>query len=218
MQCGGADCSCSKIESSSVTLAMTSNERLEKAFTTFDAYNSSDPNQDVFEGKSYPKELLYAMRMTERLQQFAPDAGEAVKLAARSQHIGRWEIARSSYAMDKKGYLQWRNAEKFHQAKIAEQVLISCRYETEVIEKVKFLLLKKELQSNAETQLLEDVICLVFIEFYLEEFAAKHTDEKVVDILRKTLKKMSPRAIDEAGKIAVPPKIGSLIQKAVAVS
>jgi len=162
--------------------------------------------------------LLYAMRMTERLDRFAPSAGEHVKLAARSQHIGRWEIARSSYPMDKKGYLQWRNAEKFHQAKIAEQVLNSCRYEPELVEKVKFLLLKKELQSNADTQLLEDVICLVFIEFYLEEFAAKHEDDKVVDILRKTLKKMSGRAIEEAGKIPVPPKIGSLIQKAVAVS
>jgi hypothetical protein len=197
---------------------MPSNERLEKAFTTFDAYNANDPNQDTFEGQSYPKELLYGIRMTERLDQFAPTAGEHLKLAARSQHIGRWEISRSAYPMDKKGYLQWRNAEKFHQAKIAEQVLNSCRYEQDIVEKVKFLLLKKELQTNADTQLLEDVICLVFIEFYLEEFAAKHEDDKVVDILKKTLKKMSPRAIEEAGKIPVPQKIGSLIQKAVAVS
>jgi hypothetical protein len=194
---------------------MALNERLEKAFTTFDAYNANDPNQEVFEGQTYPKELLYAMRMTEKLNSFAPDAGEHIKLAARSQHIGRWEIPRSSYPMDKKGYLQWRNAEKFHHAKIADHVLNSCRYEPEVIEKVKFLLLKKELQSNADTQLLEDVICLVFIEFYLDEFAAKHDDDKVVDILRKTLRKMSPRAIEAAGKIPVPAKIGSLIQQAV---
>jgi hypothetical protein len=197
---------------------MAFNERLDKAFTTFDAYNANDPNQETFEGKTYPKELLYAMRMTDRLDKFSPDAGEHLKLAARSQHIGRWEIARSAYPMDKKGYLQWRNAEKIHQAKIAEQVLTSCRYDQSVIDQVKFLLLKKELQTNADTQLLEDVICLVFIEFYLDEFAAKHEDEKVVDILRKTLKKMSPRAIDEAGKITLPSRISALIHKAVAVS
>lgn len=197
---------------------MADNERLEKAFTTFDAYNANDPNQETFEGKTYPKELLYAVRMTARLDQFAPDAGEHLKLAARSQHIGRWEISRNAYPMDKKGYLQWRNAEKFHHARIAEQVLSSCRYDQSIIDKVKSLLLKKELQTNADTQLLEDVICLVFIEFYLEEFAAKHDDDKVVDILKKTLKKMSPRAIEEAGKIPVPKKIGTLIHKAVAVA
>jgi hypothetical protein len=193
---------------------MSLNEKLERAFATFDAYNANDPHEEVFEGKSQPKELLYGIRMTERLNSFAPDAPEYLKLAARAQHVGRWEIPRDSYPMDKKGYLQWRNAEKLHHAEIAHQVLNSCRYDQELIEKVKFLLLKKELKSNADTQLLEDVICLVFIEFYLEEFAAKHDDDKVVDILRKTLKKMSPHAIAEALKIPVSPKIEMLIAEA----
>jgi hypothetical protein len=204
----------SKIECSSVTLAMPLNEKLEKAFITFDAYNANDPNHEIFNGESYPKELLYAQRMTERLNTFAPQAPEHVQLAARSQHIGRWEIPRSSYPMDRKGYLQWRNAEKIHHAEIANQILKSCRYDDDVIEKVKFLLLKKELHSNTDTQLLEDVICLVFIEYYLEEFTAKHDDEKVVDILRKTLKKMSPRAIKEAIRIPMSEKIQKLIQYA----
>ena len=85
------------------------NNRFEKAFAQFDSYNSDDPNTEEFEGKSYPKELLYAMRMSERLDLFMPDAPEYLKLAARCQHIGRWEIPRNSYPMDKKGYLQWRN-------------------------------------------------------------------------------------------------------------
>jgi hypothetical protein len=197
-------------------MATLVNERLEKAFTTFDAYNANDRHQEEFKGQTFPKELLYAQRMTERLNRFAPDAPEYLHLAARCQHIGRWEIPRSSYPMDRKGYLQWRNVLKSHHAKIAEQILLSCRYEPGTIEKVKALLLKKELYTNADTQLLEDIICLVFIEFYLEEFAAKHDDEKVIDILRKTLKKMSPKAIEEAGKIKVSERIAGLIGKAIA--
>lgn len=193
---------------------MPPNEKLEKAFITFDAYNANDPNQETFKGESHPKELLYAQRMTERLSAFSPNAPEHVQLAARSQHIGRWEIPRNAYPMDRKGYLQWRNAEKFHHADIADRILQSCRYDEAMIEKVKFLLLKKELHTNADTQLLEDVVCLVFIEHYLEEFTAKHEDDKVVDILRKTLKKMSPQAIDEAVRIPVSAKIKKLIQYA----
>lgn len=195
---------------------MVAEERLEKAFITFDAYNANDPNVEVYNGKSIPKELLYAQRMTDRLQQFAPNAPEYMQLAARSQHIGRWEIPRHSYPMDKKGYLQWRSAEKMHQAKIAEQILQSCRYDTDTIDKVKFLLLKKELTTNPDTQLLEDVVCLVFIEYYLEDFAAPHDDDKVIDILRKTMKKMTPRALEEAGKIKVSERIGKLMATAAA--
>ncbi|RAW00064.1 DUF4202 domain-containing protein [Pseudochryseolinea flava] len=195
---------------------MSANEKLERAFATFDAYNANDTHQEVFEGKSHPKELLYGIRMTERLNRYAPNAPEYLQLAARAQHVGRWEIPRESYSMDKKGYLQWRNAEKFHHAEIAQQVLSSCRYDQDIIDKVKFLLLKKELKSNTDTQTLEDVVCLVFIEYYLEEFAAKHDDDKVVDILQKTLKKMTPRAIQEAVKIPVSDRIGALIARAAA--
>ena len=161
------------------------------------------------------KEVLYGQRMSARLSDFYPSAPEYLRLAAHCQHIGRWEIPRESYPMDKKGYLQWRNVLKTHHAKLAEQILQSCRYDQETIEKVKFLLLKKELFTNPDTKVLEDVICLVFIEHYLEEFAAKHEPQKVIDILRKTLKKMSPRAIDEAAKISVSDRIKILIHQAL---
>jgi hypothetical protein len=152
--------------------------------------------------------------MTERLNKYQSDVPEYIQLAARCQHIGRWEIPRSSYPMDKKGYLQWRNTLKFHHAKIAEQILSSCGYDTVTIEKVKSLVLKKELQTNADTKLLEDVICLVFIEHYLDDFASQHDDDKVVDILRKTLKKMTPKAINEVGNITISPRIASLVERA----
>ncbi|MBA4053850.1 MAG: DUF4202 domain-containing protein [Marivirga sp.] len=184
------------------------------AISRFDDYNSNDTHHEQFEGKTYTKEVLYARRMSEWLDVFAPGSPEYLRLAARCQHIGRWEIPRDSYPMDRKGYLQWRSTLKIHHAKIAGQILADCGYGDEIIDKVKFLLLKKELNRNPDTQLLEDVICLVFIQYYLDEFAAKHDDNKVVDILQKTMKKMSDKAISEAGKIAVSGKIAALIQKA----
>lgn len=193
--------------------------RFTKAITAFDAYHARDPNTEVdSQGNRYPKELLYAQRMTERLARFAPEAEEAVQLAARCQHIGRWEIPRQKYPMDRKGYLRWRNDEKMHHAQIAETILSDCGYDSPTIEKVKLLLLKKELHTNADTQLLEDVVCLVFIEFYLEEFAAKHDDDKVVDILRKTLKKMSPAAKKAASECMLPERIAGLVNRAVSSS
>src|SRR5688572_15419813 len=194
---------------------MIQSDRFEKAITTFDAYNLNDPHQELFEGQLVSKEVLYGQRMSQRLNDYYPAAPEYLKLAAHCQHIGRWEIPRESYAMDRKGYLQWRSVLKTHHAKLAEQILMSCRYDQETIDKVKALLQKKELFSNPDTQALEDVICLVFIEHYLEEFAEKHEPQKVVDILQKTLKKMSPRAKEEAAKIPVSEKIKVLIHQAL---
>lgn len=193
---------------------MTTTDRFSKAVAGFDAYNKRDPNVEVYNGKEYPKELLYSLRMTERLAAFAPEAPEAVRLAARCQHIGRWEIPREKYPMEKKGYLQWRNEEKFHHAAIAETILKDCGYEEATIEKVKALLLKKALFTDAETQLLEDVVCLVFLEYYLEDFAAKHDDEKVIDILRKTMRKMSKVGKDAVGALKLPEAVRPLIERA----
>ncbi len=192
---------------------MSSLDRFVKAIAAFDAYHQKDPNKESSDGKVFPKELLYAIRMTDRLALIAPHADESIKLAARCQHIGRWEIPREKYPMNKKGYLQWRNEEKIHHARIAEGILLECGYDPETIERVKFLLLKKELYTNASTQLLEDVVCLVFVEYYLEDFAAKHDDDKVVDILRKTVKKMTPVAIQAVGKLKLPDRIRPLIAR-----
>lgn len=189
-------------------------DKFVKAIAAFDSYNSNDPNHETVNGQVYPKELLYAQRMTERLARYAPHADEHIKLAARCQHIGRWEIPRERYPMDKKGYLQWRNEEKQHHAAIAENILSGCGYDADLIDKVKFLLLKKQLFTNPETQLLEDVVCLVFIEYYLEDFATRHPDEKVIDILHKTIKKMTPAAQKASEQLQLSPRIGALIAAA----
>lgn len=187
---------------------------LQEAFSRFDAYNATDPNREEFEGKTYAKEVLYAERMTKKLNDYAPEAPEYMQLAVRCQHIGRWEIARNSYPMDRPGYLMWRSQLKLHHAKVAGPILKDCGYDEETIEKVKALLLKKQLKQNPDTQLIEDVICLVFVEYYLDDFAKQHSEEKMVDILKKTLKKISPRGIEEALKINMTDDVKQLILKA----
>jgi len=189
---------------------------LQQAFARFDAYNATDPNTEEFEGKTYPKEVLYAERMTKKLNDYAPGAPEYMQLAVRCQHIGRWEIARNSYPMDRPGYLMWRSQLKLHHTRIAEPILKDCGYDEETINKVKALLLKKQLHQNPDTQLIEDVICLVFVEFYLDDFIKKHSEEKMIDILKKTLKKISPRGIEEALKISMTEDVKDLILKAAA--
>jgi hypothetical protein len=151
--------------------------------------------------------------MTKRLLEFDPEASEHLQLAARCQHIGRWEIPRSNYPMDRKGYLQWRSQLKLHHAKIASEILKQAGYEEQTISRVRDLLMKKQLKQNPEMQALEDVICLVFLEHYLEGFAADHEEEKVVNILRKTMTKMSERGISEALRIPLSDEAKELISK-----
>lgn len=191
--------------------------KLENAFRAFDAYNSNDPHAEIVNGKKITKELLYAWRMTERLELYEHNAPEEVRLAVRCQHIGRWEIPRKAFPMDRIGYLKWRSKLAVHHAAIAEEILQRCGYGSETIEKVKSLLQKKGLvQGNPETQLLEDVICLVFIEHYLEDFTLQHEDEKVIDILKKTIRKMSSKALSEVSKIKLSERIRQLIGQALA--
>ncbi|RYE17518.1 MAG: DUF4202 domain-containing protein [Sphingobacteriaceae bacterium] len=190
--------------------------RLQQAFAQFDAYNAADPNQETSEGKTYPKEVLYAERMTKKLNDYAPNSPEYMQLAVRCQHIGRWEIARNTYPMDRAGYLVWRSQLKIHHTQVAEPILRHLGYDEQTVEQVKALLLKKQLKQNPDTQLIEDVICLVFVEFYLDDFARQHSEEKMIDIVRKTLKKISPKGIEAALNIPMTDQVKNLILQAAA--
>ena len=195
---------------------MTTSDKLSMAFELFDLANSKDPNTEVFMGREYPKEVLYAMRMTDKLNDFAPNASEALRLTARAQHICRWEIPRESYEMNRVGYLKWRqDLKKFHAEK-AGAILEQVGYDQVTIEKVQFLLEKKQLKGNDETQTLEDVICLVFLEYYFEPFAKEHPEEKVVDILQKTWRKMSEKGQEAALKLPLSHTSKDLVAKALA--
>ena len=188
----------------------------ESAIILIDKKNSEDINTYQVHGLEVSKELLYSQRMSQKLLQFEPDASEELQIAARAQHICRWKIARNEYPMDKVGYLKWRETLKKMHADITAKILKEVGYETEFIERVSFLINKKLIKKDDGSQTLEDVICLVFLEYYFEEFAEKHEDEKVIDILQKTWKKMSEKGHAEALKIAYSEKSLSLIKQAIA--
>jgi len=190
--------------------------KFKTAISLFDKANTNDPYTEISKEKEYPKELLYAIRMTEKLNQFEPDASEAVQLAVRCQHICRWEIPRDSYEMNRKGYLTWRkDLAKFH-AKKAAGILKDVGYDDSQIDHVTFLLQKKQLKRNEETQLLEDVVCLVFLENYFEKFSKKYAEEKLIDIIQKTWAKMSDKGHEAALQLNFSKESSSLIQKALA--
>ncbi len=195
-------------------------EHYQAAIAAFDKANAEDPNQDTADGKEYPKELLYARLMTEMQERYAPDASEAVRLAVRAQHIQRWKIPRSDYPMDRQGYLQWRTGLYKFQAKTAGRIMQEVGYDDAMIEGVKTIISKRGLKINPETQLMEDVADLLFIEYYMAGFAAKHPEydeAKWIQIIRKTWQKMSLRAqkFALAGKIKLPEALVPLILKAV---
>ncbi len=173
-------------------------ERFNRTIEAFDKANAQDPNQETYEGKPYPKELIYGKRMSEYLLSFAPAASEALQLAVRSQHIRRWEMPRNSFPQGRKGYLQWREKLKMYHASVAGDIMDKIGYPEEDIKRVKQLLLKRGLKTDSEVQTLEDVACAVFLRYYFEDFAKDYEPEKIKDILEKTLRKMSEAGIDFA--------------------
>jgi hypothetical protein len=195
-------------------------QHYQAAIAAFDKANAEDTNKDICDGREFPKELLYAQRMTEMQERYAPEASEAVKLAVRAQHIQRWKIPRSGYTMDKSGYMLWRTTlYKFH-ADTAGNLMKAAGYGDEMIARVKSIVGKKDLKTNPDTQLMEDVADLVFLEHYMLAFAAQHPEydeAKWMLILKKTWNKMSAcaREFALAGRIKLPEALVPLILKAV---
>jgi hypothetical protein len=193
--------------------------RFNQAIASIDAANAEDPNRETADGSDYPKELLYAHRMSAMLARFTSDASEALQLAVRAQHIQRWKIPRSEYPMTRAGYHQWRTRLRDFHAEVATGLLKEAGYDDETIARVCSLLKKEHLRQDAEAQTLEDVSVLVFIESYLEDFVRTHSDydeAKLIDILRKSLRKMSARGREAAlTMITLPSSLLPTIEKAV---
>lgn len=195
-------------------------DRFRAALTAFDAANAADPRRDHdAAGVAHPRELLYAQRMTEMLDRFAPDASETVRLAVRCQHIRRWEIPRGTYPRTPGGYKAWRSRLMDLHADTAAGILREAGYADESVARVRSLLRKERLKRDPEAQLLEDIAALVFLEHYLEGFVAEHPEydePKLVDILGKTWAKMSPRG-RAAGLalVKLPAGLGPVILRAV---
>jgi Domain of unknown function (DUF4202) len=187
-------------------------QKFEAALRRFDEENSHDPNQE----NGQPRELLYAERLTNWVLRLSPNAGEALRLAARCQHLCRWRIPRSDYPMTRPGYLKWRaDLKKFH-AQRAGEILREVGYDEDTIRRVQDLNLKKNFPADPECRVLEDALCLVFLEFQLSDLAAKTDDDKMVNALKKSWEKMTEAARTEALKLKYNEREISLIEKALA--
>jgi hypothetical protein len=184
-----------------------SDSRFKSAIHRFDALNAHDPDG---------KEVVYAQRMTAWLKRLDPAAPEPLQLAARAQHLMRWSIPRSRFPMTRGGYLQWRTILYDFQADHAAEVLRDVGYDDATVARVRALIRKEKLKADPQMQTLEDVACLVFLENYFADFAADHEEEKLVRILQRTWKKMSPRGHAFAVKLRLPAEARRLIEKALA--
>ena len=189
--------------------------RLQKTLELIDAVNQSDPNTTVVDNIEVANEVLYSMRMSETLCTFRPDASELLQIAARAQHIERWISPRTDFPEGRTGYKKWRSSLAMHHAKKTAELMQTAGYAIEQIERVKYLLLKRGLKTNDETQCLEDVICLVFLKYYLEDFVKKHSEEKLIVIIQKTWSKMSDIGHEHALKLTLNNDLSNLLQKAL---
>jgi hypothetical protein len=173
----------------------------EATIAAIDAANADDPRR--LDGA--PFETIYAQRMSACLDALYPDSSELLKIAARAQHLRRWEISRSDYPDGRKGYNDWRRACRDHHARLAGEIMRAQGYDDAAITHVGGLIRKEQLKKDPESQALENVAAVVFLQYYFDDFLAKHTgyaDDKIVDILGKTLCKMSPRG--HAAALALP--------------
>lgn len=193
-----------------------STERFERAIQALDGANSDDPARETYEGEELPREVAYARRMTAWLGRLDPTAPEELRLAVRAQHLRRFALPRSRYPDGRSGYLRWRTDCAEMHASEAGRILHDVGYETPTIERIQALIKKHGRREDPDAQSVEDTACLVFLEGYLAGFSRKHDEAKLVDILQKTWRKMSPRARELALQIDLPPETRALVEKALA--
>ena len=189
--------------------------RLEKAFKLFDDFNKQDPHILSWNGEQFAAEYFYALQLHDWVKKLEPSAGEALLLASRSQHIGRWKIPRENYPMNKAGYLNWRmTLAKFH-SDTARALMKEAGYEEETIADVQHIILKKNLKADHAVQAMENALCLVFLEFQYHDFILNHDDEKVIRIIQKSWRKMSEPGREAALKLRYDERGKKLILQAL---
>ncbi len=194
-----------------------SSEQLQHVIQKIDSANSADPHTILQKGVSLPYELVYSQWMTDWIKRLHPEASEKLRIAAHGKHIRRWEIPRDKYPDDRKGYLEWREVlKKFHADQIG-RIMQQSGYPENSVEKVQRIILKKNIR-DPESQAVEDALCLVFLEHQFADLSTKEPEEKMIEILRKTWRKMGEKGRAEALKIPLPdPKLASLLQKALSI-
>jgi len=192
-----------------------SDERLRRALAAIDAANGGDPHTIVVRGERRPKEQAHAELVSEWIGRLAPAASEALQLAGRAHHLRRWAIPRAAYPEGREGYLRWRRALQDLHAEETAAILAAQGYEAAVVRRVSDLLHKRGLaRGDADAQVLEDALCLVFLETQYREIAERLDDEKLLDVTAKTLRKMSERARTLALELPLDPRDVATIRRA----
>jgi hypothetical protein len=189
--------------------------RFKNAIAAIDAANAMDPQSAHWKDRSGPREMLFAQCVFEWVRKLDADPSEPLLLAARSHTLCRWEVPRSTYEMNKPGYRKWREACAAHHAQVAENLLTDHGYDEPIVTSVLDLILKKNWPANPQAQTLEDADCFAFLEMKLENYVDEWEADKAVNILRKTLRKMTPRARELATTIVLDPRAAELLQKAL---
>ena len=191
-------------------------DRLQAALDAIDAANADDPNRVEVRGVSRPKELAHAELASDWVNKLDPGASDALRLAARAHHLRRWELPRSDYPDGKAGYHRWRREQQKCHAEQAGRILLAQGYDEADVTRVQAIVRKQGLGRDAEVQVFEDALCLVFIETQFRELADRLGDEKLVDVTRKTLAKMSDAGIARVRELSLSDEDLALIERAVA--
>jgi hypothetical protein len=193
-------------------------DRFAAAIAAIDAANADDPTTIVVDGEERPKELAHAALATEWVRRLDPAASEAQLLAARAHHLRRWTVPRVSYPEGRAGYLRWRSELKKQHAEQVGTILRSVGYGDDLIERVQQIVRKEGLRSDPATQTHEDALCLVFLETQFAQLVDRLGDERSVEVVRKTVAKMSERGVEAAGTLNYGPRCADVLQRAFARS
>ena len=193
-----------------------STKKYEAALKIIDEAHAEDPNKVEVNGVERPYELYYSQKMSSYLEKRHSTAPDTLRLAIRAQHFRRWEVPRNSYPMNKVGYHKWRTYLKKRQGDMASQICLDCGYSEDDASRVAHLIRKDDLKQDDETQTLEDVACLVFLDDQFEEFERQHDEDKIIRILQKTWGKMSARGHELALQIPMSERCKKLVGKALA--
>jgi hypothetical protein len=190
-------------------------QRFNGVIAAIDGANARDPKTVETGGRAVPAELLYGQRMSDTLATMAPDASELLKIAVRGQHIERWTSPRTSYPTGRAGYLKWRSDLKDYHARRLNGIMTAAGYTPQEAARVGALVRKERLRTDPEAQMLEDIACIVFLAYYLEDFLGKTDadDAKLARILAKTWKKMSEQGHAQAGTLNLPPHVLALLKR-----
>ncbi len=189
-------------------------QAFERAIAALTAISANDPVTERVDGEERPRELVQVERLARWVEQRAGEPSEALRLAVHCQHVGRFELPRSSFPDGRSGYLRWRSELSRRHAATAERVLTEAGYDADTIARVRRIVLKQNLKDE-EVAIMEDALCLSFLAHELEDFSARHNDEKLLGILRKTWRKMSPRGRELAASVPLSARVKALLERAL---